>query len=432
MRHHVAGPQPEQRRQPGHEFLRPDGRQHRGRGQARDAEAPGQELRDRRANCRRAGGQRVAGCVGRPGERFLHDLRRRVDRGADGQVDQPRRPSRRDGTFLGRVEPVPGEVGEVRRPHSSCSCGGSAATCAWSRSDQSELRGTAGRAEVVEELDVRLVVLGPLLRDVVLVVDGLDGADRLAGAAVDALVGVDVEHPLALVDAVDRTLLYAGFVLEVDAGLKAITYVTEGPPRDLTADLVSRSGHAKTTTGAPLAATIRPRVDDLAGRRRLPEGFGQASTGRRGDDRRGRTVAPVVGRNAGRRTPRRDPHRDRRGLGGGRQGGPAAAGPDVRRPGAGARTAADRGPGQPRRRTRRSWAAGYCAPPGGWTLRANSVLVLDAPGLPVPEALAVVDRWYRERDLAPAFSIPEPLDDGLGAALTDLGWPTTWSGGSWC
>ncbi|HEX3614841.1 MAG TPA: GNAT family N-acetyltransferase [Sporichthyaceae bacterium] len=62
---------------------------------------------------------------------------------------------------------------------------------------------------------------------------------------------------------------------------------------------------------------------------------------------------------------------------------------------------------------------------GGWTLRANSVLVLDAPGLPVPEALAVVDRWYRERDLAPAFSIPEPLDDGLGAALTDLGWPTT-------
>ena len=40
--------------------------------------------------------------------------------------------------------------------------------------------------------------------DVVFVEDRLDRADRLAGAAVNAFVGVDVEHPLTFVDAVNR------------------------------------------------------------------------------------------------------------------------------------------------------------------------------------------------------------------------------------
>src|SRR5215213_2167509 len=85
--------------------------------------------------------------------------------------------------------------------------------------DLAHLGGTTGRAEVIEELDVRLVVVLPLLRGVVLVEDRLDGADRLAGAAVHALVGVDVEHPLAFVDAVDRALVDARPVLQVDARL---------------------------------------------------------------------------------------------------------------------------------------------------------------------------------------------------------------------
>jgi hypothetical protein len=55
--------------------------------------------------------------------------------------------------------------------------------------------------------------------DVVVVEDGLDRADGLAGAAVHALVGVDVEHAVAFVDAVDRAFLDAGLVLDVDAGL---------------------------------------------------------------------------------------------------------------------------------------------------------------------------------------------------------------------
>src|SRR5690606_13007838 len=85
--------------------------------------------------------------------------------------------------------------------------------------DDADLRGAAGGSDLFEELDVGLVVVGPLLGQVIFVVDRLNGADRLAGTAVDALVGLDVEHAVALVDAVDGALVDAGAVLEVDAGL---------------------------------------------------------------------------------------------------------------------------------------------------------------------------------------------------------------------
>ena len=70
----------------------------------------------------------------------------------------------------------------------------------------------------VEELNIRLVVVGPLARKVVLVVDRLDRADRLTGTAVHALVGVDVKHAVALVDAVNGALFDASFVFNIDAG----------------------------------------------------------------------------------------------------------------------------------------------------------------------------------------------------------------------
>src|SRR5215472_8026192 len=85
--------------------------------------------------------------------------------------------------------------------------------------ERAGLGGAARGAELVEEPCVLGGELGPLLGDVVFVEDRLDGADRLAGAAVDALVGVDVEHPLAFVDAVDRAFLDAALVLDVDARL---------------------------------------------------------------------------------------------------------------------------------------------------------------------------------------------------------------------
>ena len=75
-----------------------------------------------------------------------------------------------------------------------------------------DLARAAGRAEVGrlgEEVDVRAVVVLPLRGGVVLVVDRLHRADRLAGTTVHALVRLDVERALALVDAVDRALVDA-------------------------------------------------------------------------------------------------------------------------------------------------------------------------------------------------------------------------------
>ena len=69
--------------------------------------------------------------------------------------------------------------------------------------------------EGVVDLHERL----PLLRQGVLGEDRLDRAFRLAGAAVDALLGVDDEDPLVLVDAVDGTDVHARAVFDVDAGL---------------------------------------------------------------------------------------------------------------------------------------------------------------------------------------------------------------------
>ena len=67
----------------------------------------------------------------------------------------------------------------------------------------------------VVDLDERL----PLVGERVLREDRLDRALRLARAAVDALLRVDHEDPVGLVDAVDRADVDAGAVFDVDAGL---------------------------------------------------------------------------------------------------------------------------------------------------------------------------------------------------------------------
>src|SRR4051812_29690721 len=69
----------------------------------------------------------------------------------------------------------------------------------------------------LEELLVVGFVLGVLGGQRTVGVDRVDGADRLAGTAVDALARLDVELAAALVDAVDRALLDAGHVLQVEA-----------------------------------------------------------------------------------------------------------------------------------------------------------------------------------------------------------------------
>ncbi len=64
---------------------------------------------------------------------------------------------------------------------------------------------------------------------------------------------------------------------------------------------------------------------------------------------------------------------------------------------------------------------------GGFTGRANSVLPLGDPGLPLAEAVLAAERWYAERQLRPLFSLfgPEGFavgDDALGTLLTDRGY----------
>src|SRR5581483_8413236 len=102
---------------------------------------------------------------------------------------------------------------------------------------QADLGGAPRRSELSEEVRVDLCVLIPLLGDIVFVVDRLDRADRFAGTAVHTFVGVDVEHPSALVDTVDRTFLDARLVFEVDAGFgdrvrhDGLLHVFRGPGR---------------------------------------------------------------------------------------------------------------------------------------------------------------------------------------------------------
>jgi N-acetylglutamate synthase len=58
----------------------------------------------------------------------------------------------------------------------------------------------------------------------------------------------------------------------------------------------------------------------------------------------------------------------------------------------------------------------------GWTGRANSVLPLGDPGLPLDAALAEVAGWYAEHDLPARFQVPLPARAPLDEALAARGW----------
>ncbi|HEY3881408.1 MAG TPA: GNAT family N-acetyltransferase [Trebonia sp.] len=56
----------------------------------------------------------------------------------------------------------------------------------------------------------------------------------------------------------------------------------------------------------------------------------------------------------------------------------------------------------------------------GFTGRANSALPLGQPGMPLDDALAVLTRWYRDRELPPMIAVPAALDgDSAGRTLDD-------------
>src|SRR4051812_45139400 len=149
--------------------------------------------------------------------------------------------------------------------------------------DLAGLRRAARTAEVGEELDVGVVEVLPLVRDVVLVVDGLHRADRLAGAAVHALVGVDVEHPVALVDAVHRTLVDARLVEDVDAGLGDDVGHGESLP-----------GNARATTLAGPGPIVRGQYDGRLPAQREGSRCGAGGSPPEGGGRRGELHAAAL------------------------------------------------------------------------------------------------------------------------------------------
>ncbi|GAA0283734.1 GNAT family N-acetyltransferase [Cryptosporangium japonicum] len=59
---------------------------------------------------------------------------------------------------------------------------------------------------------------------------------------------------------------------------------------------------------------------------------------------------------------------------------------------------------------------------GGWTGRANSVLPLGDPGVPLDEALNFVRSWYADRGLPPLFQLPLPATRRLARSLEERGW----------
>jgi GNAT superfamily N-acetyltransferase len=58
----------------------------------------------------------------------------------------------------------------------------------------------------------------------------------------------------------------------------------------------------------------------------------------------------------------------------------------------------------------------------GWTMRGNSALPVGDPDLPLPDAVDAVTRWYRQRGLLPAMSVPLPLFQRVDAELERRGW----------
>ena len=84
--------------------------------------------------------------------------------------------------------------------------------------DYSGLRSATGGTDVIKEFHVGLVVVRPLFRHVVLVEDGFHRAHRLARTTVDALVGVDIECAITLVNTINRALVDARSIFHINTG----------------------------------------------------------------------------------------------------------------------------------------------------------------------------------------------------------------------
>ncbi|MGY1764179.1 GNAT family N-acetyltransferase [Geodermatophilus sp. SYSU D00779] len=78
----------------------------------------------------------------------------------------------------------------------------------------------------------------------------------------------------------------------------------------------------------------------------------------------------------------------------------------------------------------RGWRGGDEAPLGEWLLRAgggftgraNSALAVGDPGMPLPDAVDAVTRWYTDRGLRPCAMLPGRQSRAADTALAAAGW----------
>lgn len=75
--------------------------------------------------------------------------------------------------------------------------------------------GAAWRAEFIEELGINFLKFTPLGWDIVFVINRFDWADRFAGATIHTLIRLNVEHPIALIDAIDWALFDTGLIFHI-------------------------------------------------------------------------------------------------------------------------------------------------------------------------------------------------------------------------
>ena len=80
------------------------------------------------------------------------------------------------------------------------------------------LGSTAWGTNFREEVDIHSVVVTPLPRNIVFVVDGFNWTNWLTCTAVNALIRVDVKHSVTLIYAVDRALVNTGLVFHIHTG----------------------------------------------------------------------------------------------------------------------------------------------------------------------------------------------------------------------
>jgi hypothetical protein len=83
--------------------------------------------------------------------------------------------------------------------------------------NRSDFGSTARGTDLGEKVNVRFVILTPLTRQVIFVVNGFHWANWFASTTIHTFIWVDIEHTITLVNAVDGALIDTCLVLHIYA-----------------------------------------------------------------------------------------------------------------------------------------------------------------------------------------------------------------------